>query len=454
MIELSLTEVAPALNAVVLGHDVRFTGCSIDTRQLLPGSLYIALRGQRFDGHDFVHAAQQHGAIALMIDRPVACSVPALRVEDTRKALGALAHFWRQRFQLPLVAITGSNGKTTTKEMLNTILTQQGPVLASQGNFNNEIGVPLTLFELTQQHRYAVIEMGANHAGEIEGLSRMAQPTVAAITQCAPAHLEGFKNIDGVALAKGEIFTHLHAQGTAVINNDDVYAELWSQHIEHTHADQSYTLSRFAINHAAEVKATQIALQPHGSTFSLQTPQGSIDIQLPLLGKHNIMNALAASACALACGCSLEHIQQGLGQIQPVTGRLQHCAGIEHSTLLDDSYNANPASLNAALAALTHHTKPHWLILGDMNELGSRSVVFHRQAGRLAREMGVERLWALGTMSRYAVESFGQGAEHFSHHDDLIQALRTQFVPGATLLIKGSRSMQMEKIVRALRQED
>lgn len=457
MIEFYLSEIAPVLNGIILGHDVQFKGCSTDTRRLIPGSIYIALRGEHFDGHDFVTTAQQQGAVAVLVDRPVACGLPALRVENTRKALGELAQLWRQRFDLPVVAITGSNGKTTTKEMLKAIFTQMGPVLASSGNFNNDIGVPLTLFNLDTTHRYAVIEMGANHAGEIKQLSHMAMPTVATITQCAPAHLEGFQNIDGVALAKGEIFIHLQTGGTAVINHDDVYAELWCRQIAAADADappeSSYLINTFALHRTADVMAQELQLHPDSSDFILQTVRGTIPIHLPLPGKHNVLNALTAGACALACGCSLTVIQQGLQQIQPVAGRLQRYEGFNQTLLIDDSYNANPASLNAALAVLGQHPPPYWLILGDMNELGERSVAFHQQAGRLAREVGVERLWAMGNMSRYAVESFGVGALHFVHHDDLITALRAQLPLGATLLIKGSRSMQMEKVVLALREE-
>lgn len=446
MIELTLTEIAPDLDAVLLGHDIKFTGCNTDTRNLLPGSLYVALRGKRFDGHDFIVDAQQQGASAVMIERPVACALPALRVKDTRLALGKLARLWRQRFTLPVVAITGSNGKTTTKEMVKAILSQQGQVLATQGNLNNEIGVPLTLFNLGTEHRYAVIEMGANHAGEIAYLTQIAQPTIATITQCAPAHLEGFKNVQGVAMAKGEIFSHLSTGGTAVINYDDSYAQLWHK------LAQPYNISSFALNNSAQVTAQPIQLYPDSSQFTLHTLIGEVAIHLPLPGQHNIMNALAASACALACGCSLTIIQQGLENMQPVAGRLQRNRGINGITLIDDTYNANPGSLDAALSILTQNSPPYWLVLGDMNELGPHSAMFHRQAGQQAREAGVERLWTIGNMSRYAVESFGEGACHFTHHHQLIELLRNQVPLGATVLIKGSRGMRMETIVHALQE--
>ncbi|NJO16645.1 MAG: UDP-N-acetylmuramoyl-tripeptide--D-alanyl-D-alanine ligase [Thioploca sp.] len=446
MIELTLTEIAPQLDAVILGHDIKLTGCSTDTRNLLPGSLYVALRGNRFDGHDFVIEAQQQGASAVMIERPVACALPTLRVNDTRTALGKLAQLWRQRFNLPMIAITGSNGKTSTKEMLKAILSQQGQVLATQGNLNNDIGVPLTLFNLGTEHRYAIIEMGANHPGEIAHLTQLAQPTIATITQCAPAHLEGFKNIQGVAMAKGEIFTQLQKGGTAIINNDDSYAQLWHK------LAQYHIINSFALNNPASVTAQSVQLYPDSSQFTLYTPTGEINIHLPLPGQHNVMNALAASTCALACGCTLTTIQQGLQNMQPVAGRLQRYSGIKGITLINDTYNANPGSLAAALSILIQNPPPYWLILGDMNELGPHSAMFHRQAGQQARAAGVERLLAIGKMSRYAVASFGEGACHFTHHHQLIETLHNQVPLGATVLIKGSRGMRMETIVNALQE--
>lgn len=452
MIELYLNEAAQALDAELLGHNVKFKGCSTDTRlHLLPDTLYVALRGKHFDGHEFVKQAQQQGAAAVMVERSINCELPVLRVPNTRKALGNLAYFWRQRFDLPLVAITGSNGKTTTKEMLRAIFAQQGNVLANQGNLNNDIGVPLTLFNLQADHRYAVIEMGANHAGEIANLTHLAKPTVALITQCAPAHLDGFKDIEGVARAKGEIFTGLRNGGTAIINQDDDYADLWLSQLDVIRHSLSLNLSTFALDNPAEVTAHQLHLNDDSSDFILHTNSGDLPIHLPLLGRHNVMNALAATAGALACGCSLPAIQQGLQSIQPVKGRLQRCAGLNHTTLIDDTYNANPTSLNAALAVLKKNPPPHWLVLGDMNELGPHSEVFHRQAGQQAQAMGVQHLYATGSMTRYAVEGFGAGAQHFTEHDDLIDSLRNELPNGATVLIKGSRGMQMEKIVNALR---
>jgi len=450
MIELKLSEIAPALGAIHSGEDVKITGITTDTRKIKAGSLYIALSGERFDGHDFVTAAQEQGASAVIIEKPVNSDLPSLRVTDTRIALGDLAKFWLQRFDLPVIAITGSNGKTTTKEMLKSILSvKTTEVLANEGNLNNDIGVPLTLFNLQAKHRYAVIEMGANHCGEIAYLTNIAQPNCAAITHCAPAHLEGFGSVKGVALTKGEIFSNLKADGVAIINNDDEYATLWKQLAE------PHTVQTFALNNSADVMAVELQQNDNNSNFTLKTNSGEIAIHLPLPGQHNIMNALTASACALACGCSLEEIQQGLQNMQAVKGRLQ-ITKVNNITIIDDTYNANPTSLNAALAILNKHPSPAWLVLGDMNELGSQSANFHKEAGEQAREMGVERLYALGEMSKYAAESFGEGGQHFENHQDLIKSLHNQLSlsPQTTILIKGSRGMQMEKVVKALQEKN
>ena len=452
MIELNLSEIAPALGAIHSGTDVKITGITTDTRKIKAGNLYIALSGERFDGHDFVNTAQEQGASAVIIEKPVSSDLPSLRVTNTRKALGDLAKFWLQRFDLPVIAITGSNGKTTTKEMLKSILsvkTSVAEVLANQGNLNNDIGVPLTLFNLQAQHRYAVIEMGANHKGEIAYLTNIAQPSCATITHCAPAHLEGFGSIKNVALTKGEIFSNLKTDGIAIINNDDEYATLWKQ------LAAPHTIQTFAFNNNADVTATEMQLNDSSSNFTLKTPKGEIAIHLPLPGKHNIMNALTASACALASGCSLAEIQQGLQNMQAVKGRLQ-ITKVNNITLIDDTYNANPTSLNAALAILNKHPSPAWLVLGDMNELGSQSIQFHKQAGKRAQEIGVERLWAIGKLSKHAVEAFGKNAQHFETHEDLVKSIRNQLFlsPQATILIKGSRGMQMEKVVNALQEKN
>lgn len=454
MIELKLSDIADPLGAVLHGEDLTFNGCGTDTRQPLTGKLYVALQGERFDGHDFISQAQTQGAVAFLVDRPVTTSLPYLQVADTRKALGDLAKLWRNRFQIPLVAVTGSNGKTTVKELVKSILAQANPTsagLVTRGNLNNDIGVPLTLLELNSEHRYAVIEMGANHSGEIAYLSKMASPHVAVITQCAPAHLEGFLTVEGVARAKGEIFNGLQAGGTAVINGDDLYASLW-QELVITFCHPTIKIKHFALRAPAEISADELQLNQESSQFILHTPLGKCLIQLLLPGQHNVLNALAASACTLALGCSLADVQQGLQKVHPVKGRLQAKRGLNGITVLDDTYNANPTSLNAALAVLAQYPAPRWLVLGQMKELGPQSPLFHQQVGQLARRSGVESLWTIGELARFATESFGYSATHFDTHHELIDALKKQLTttPGVTILVKGSRSMQMEKIVLAL----
>lgn len=447
MIKLTLSQAAAVLHTQFAGQEQTFHGISTDTRQLSPGMLYVALRGQHFDGHHFLAQAQQQGAIAAIVEQPVTIpNFPTLLVKNTRDALGALAKFWRQQFNIPVIAITGSNGKTTTKEMVNAIFSQQGNGLATQGNLNNEIGVPLTLFRLGAEHHYAVIEMGANHAGEISYLTQLAHPKVAVITQCAPSHLEGFKTLDGVAHAKGEIFSGLSEQGVAVINADDSYQNLWRE-LAHPHQILSFGLTA-----DAQVTAKNIQLTATGSEFTLSSAKGEILIQLPVLGQHNIMNALAASAVALACELPLTVIRDGLKTIQSVKGRLQPKTAQNNNLLLDDTYNANPTSLKAALEVLMQYPAPRWLVLGDMNELGQDSAQLHRDSGELARSLGVERLWTTGTMGQHAAASFGTQAQHFPAQAELITALQHEFAQqrDVTVLIKGSRGMKMEHVVQAL----
>lgn len=463
MIVFSLADSVPALNARLLGDSVTVTGCSTDTRSLHTGNLFIALRGKHFDGHQFLTEAAQQGAAALLVDRPCDSPLPQLIVDDTLVALGALARWWRERLPLRhVVAITGSNGKTTVKEMVGAILSTQGATFATQGNLNNDIGVPLTLFQLSPNHEYAVIEMGASTIGDIARLTQLAQPSVATITQCAPAHLEGFGDIEGVARTKGEIFQGLQPQGVSVINADDVFADFWRglvSTLNQGSLNANYHASRpvmtFALDTpAADVTATHMQLTPNGSEFVLKTGVGEVPIRLALAGRHNVMNALNAAACALACGCSLEAIQQGLHNMPPVKGRLQLIAGLQGSVLLNDTYNANPTSLNAALMVLATYQTPRWLVLGDMKELGNRSVDFHQQAGRLARELGIDRVWTTGELAQYTAEAFGETARHFKEQSALIAALREALTTPVCILVKGSRSMQMEHVINALKAGD
>lgn len=443
---MALTAAARSIGAGLTGRDLEFRGCSTDSRTTVPGELFIAIKGELFDGHDFVETAGQRGACAALVEKEVATQLPLLVVGNTRQAMGKLAHHWRKSFTVPVVAVTGSNGKTTVKEMLVNILSLQAPVLATQGNLNNDIGVPLTLFGFGDEHRFAVIEMGANHPGEILWLSEITQPTVSLITQCAPAHLEGFGTVERVAMAKAEIFSGLDKNGVAVINADDDFAGMWRE------KTKTFRQISFGLDQGADVTARLItaAAAGDGTDFVLRTPAGEIDISLKLLGRHNVMNALAASACATGLNIGLDVIRQGLQKIRPVKGRLQRKTGINHSTVIDDTYNANPASLTAALNVLKPFAGRHWLALGDMGELGTGAEALHAEAGKIAKRSGMERLFAIGPLSTAAVRTFGDGAKHFTDITRLVAQVRAEITSDVTILVKGSRAMQMERVVRGL----
>jgi UDP-N-acetylmuramoyl-tripeptide--D-alanyl-D-alanine ligase len=448
MIGMQLSEAARLLNAQHHGADVVFSGISTDTRTLKAQNLFVALQGTQFDGHHFLRQAGKQGAAAVLVSQLSDVSLPALEVVDTRRALGRLASVWRRRFSLPLIAVTGSNGKTTVKEMVAAILKRCGTVLVTQGNLNNDIGLPLTLLQLDVQHRYAVIEMGANHSGEIANLTDIAAPTVGLITNAGPAHLEGFGTLEGVARAKGELFAGLSEQGIAVLNHDDPHAPLWRELI-----GKRRSLS-FGLQHPADVSA-EWEPDAHGSFIRMSTPQGRIETKLPLPGGHNVLNALAASAAALAAGAKLTDIQSGLETMQSVAGRLQIKPGIHDSTVIDDTYNANPASLAAAIEVLAKYPTAKWLVLGDMAELGTDAALLHEQAGRQARALSIDRLFACGDLSRGAVQHFSATGQHFATQQELINALQSTLknTHGVTLLVKGSRSAQMEHVVTALTQQ-
>jgi UDP-N-acetylmuramoyl-tripeptide--D-alanyl-D-alanine ligase len=447
MIQMLLSEAAEILSAGLNAGDLQFRGCSTDTRTLPEGALFIALRGENFDGHDFLDKAIERGASAAMLERePGESTFPAIIVDNTRMAMGDLARAWRSNFTLPVIAITGSNGKTTVKEMLTSILSRTAEVLSTHGNLNNDIGVPLTLFGLHGKHKFAVIEMGANHPGEITNLATITKPNVALITLCSPTHIEGFGSIDGVAAAKAEIFSGLLPDGIAIINADDKYASSWKQK-----ASPCNQLS-FAVNSAADITGRYLELDSHGasSQFVLTTPGGEVSVELKLLGKHNIRNALAAAACCVALDISLEQIKEGLELMQPVKGRMQSKAGLKNTRIIDDTYNANPASLEAAVQAAGETSTRCWLVLGDMGELGDEAVSLHQKAGEIARSSGMERLYTLGHLGQHAVENFGEGARHFTDRDVLIKTLENELEEGLTVLVKGSRSMAMEHVVNAL----
>lgn len=445
---MNLSQAAQVLGGRLVGDDCLFTAVSSDSRQISAGDLFVALRGENFDGAKFVAGAVQDGAVAALVNADSYCaavSCPQILVEDTKLALGQLAAYWRRQFQLPLVGITGSNGKTSVKEMLSSILREQTAdaeaVLATKGNLNNDIGLPLTLLKLRSHHQYAVIEMGMNHPGEIDYLTRIAGPSVALINNAGSAHLAGLGTVESVARAKGEIFAGLTDNGCAILNADDDFADLWRGLVI-----GKSTLT-FGLDHPADICATWQPLI-FGSRISATTPVGQVVIEINVPGIHNVRNALAATAAALALKIPLKIIAAGLGNFAGVAGRLQRKAALRGAVLLDDTYNANPASLHAALAVLAQQRGKKILVLGDMGELGADAAHFHAEIGAEARQLGIDYLLALGDLSSYAVDEFGTGASHFSHLEELLTQLENYLDTETTVLVKGSRFMKMERVVQ------
>jgi UDP-N-acetylmuramoyl-tripeptide--D-alanyl-D-alanine ligase len=442
----TLSWIAQRLDARLTGADATFERVVTDTRDLRAGDLFVALRGERHDGHDFLHQAAQSGAAGALVERRHAIDLPQIEVPDTLNGLQRAAVAWRERYAEPVVAVTGSNGKTTTKQMMATIFRARGPVLATRGNLNNHIGVPLTLLELRPEHRTAVIEMGANHAGEIARLAGFARPDVGIVTQAGDAHLEGFGSREGVARAKGELFAALGRDGIAIINADDAYAPLWRE--------MARTSSRieFGMQGSADVVAEDLyELEGgEGTEFSLRTPTGQATVRLPLPGRHNVMNALAAAAGATALGLVPELIADGLSAVEPVQGRVRWKRTRSGAQLIDDSYNANPSSLRAGLALLARSSGQRWVVLGDMAELGPQAAELHRQCGAAAREEGIDRLFAAGRYAGEYAQGFGAGSEAFADVEPLVRRLQDSVDASVTLLVKGSRSARMERVVAAL----
>ena len=451
MISLNLQQTAKAVNGDYQGENIVFKGCSTDSRNLQGGELFVALKGERFDAHDFIDQVLEQGASAVLVEHINNTEMPAVIVKDTRLAMGDLAKAWRNEFTLPVVAITGSNGKTTVKEMVAAILAQGVEVLVTKGNLNNDIGVPLTLFNLDVEHEYAVIEMGANHAGEIDYLSGLAQPQVAVITQCAPAHLEGFGSIQGVAEAKSEIFNGLSEDGVAIINADDDYADYWRER-----SANNKQIS-FAIRKPADVYATEIQQRQDsiGKEFIMHYGDDRQRIRLNVAGEHNVMNALAAAACVLALGINLSQISKGLETMQGVKGRLQQKSGLNDSLIIDDTYNANPTSLKAAMEVLVSLNKESFLVLGDMGELGDDAELIHYQAGQEAKELKIQNLYTVGELSKEAIKGFNENtnsasAKHFGNKAELVADLKQHLNKDSVVLVKGSRTMAMEEVVTGI----
>jgi UDP-N-acetylmuramoyl-tripeptide--D-alanyl-D-alanine ligase len=443
MMAMQLSEAAGVLQGRISGDDVAFRGISTDTRTPARGALFFALQGPNFDGHAFLDDARRQGAVAAAVSHRCDSPMPQVEVKDTRLALGQLGEYWRRKFSIPVVAITGSNGKTTVRAMTESILSGCGRALSTQGNLNNDIGLPLTLARLGPEDRFAVLEMGANHHGEIDYLAGLAHPTIAVVTNAGPAHLEGFGDLQGVARAKGELFARLEADGVAVINADDAFAPLWRELAGHCHVVD------FGLDNDAAVSAEWKG-DTGGSDVRIKTADGEIDVRLPLPGKHNVMNALAACAVSMAAGATLATVKRGLESLSAVAGRFNVYKLPGDITLIDDTYNANPESLNAALNVLSLADTDSWLVLGDMGELGETGAALHADAGRKARAAGVSRLYALGELAGHAAEAFAGPGGAYASMDDLLAALHADLSGPLHILVKGSRSMRMERVVAAL----
>jgi len=424
--------------------NAELSGICTDTRDLKPGSLFIAIAGEHFDGHDFIKEAETGGALAAVVTRAIdGVRIPQFVVPDTLQALAKIAAAHRQGMHCPIIALTGSNGKTTVKEMIAAILPL--PSHATKGNLNNHIGAPLSVLQLNSQHRYAVFELGANHIGEIAHTVAIVQPDVTLINNIAPAHVAGFGSIDGVARAKGEIHQGLSPAGIAVVNEDDAYAHFWDDIL----ADKKVLY--FSANHTADIYAQDVRLDAHGrGQFSLIIPSGRADIELQIPGLHNVRNALAAAACCHAVGIGIKELQQGLNYFKGVKGRLTVLAGKNQSTIIDDTYNANLRSVLAALEVLADRPGKKIFVFGDMGELGAWAAQHHREVGLAARRLGIDMLLSCGSMSLITAQAFGEGGEHFASKDELVLNLLGKLAPDTTVLVKGSRSSAMEKIVDKL----
>ena len=430
------------------GADVRFAAVGTDSRADCTEQLFIALRGERFDGHEYVAAAQAAGAVAAMVDHPLPLDLPQWVVADTRLGLGRLAAIWRDRFPGRVIAITGSNGKTTVKEMIAAILAQAGRVRATVGNLNNDIGMPLTLLRARDED-FLVLEMGANHPGEIGYMTDIARPEVALITNAGRAHLEGFGTVDGVAQAKGEIVRGLSAEGVFVVGGDSPYTPLWRE------LAGGRRMLTFALDGAGEVQAMSEGIRVDWdadgfrTVFTATHDHGDLALTLRLAGRHNVRNARAATAVALALGNEADAIRAGLASLQPVNGRLypRRCQGLG---IIDDTYNANPDSIAAAIEVLAGLAGRRWLVLGDLGELGPDAARLHEEIGALARAAGIERLVTVGGLSVGASRTFGEGAQHFDDQTALIAGLKSELRADDRVLVKGSRLARMERIVEAL----
>ncbi|WP_346799285.1 UDP-N-acetylmuramoyl-tripeptide--D-alanyl-D-alanine ligase [Halomonas sp. Bachu 37] len=446
----TLARASQALGETLTSHDVALNSIVTDTRRLSPGALFVALEGERFDGHEFLAQAREAGAAAAVVSRKVDDPLPQLLCSDTRLALGLLAREQRRAWGKKLVAITGNSGKTTVKEILAHLLGGRQQVLATEGNLNNDIGAPLTLLRLSDEHRAAVVELGANHLGEIAWTTALALPQVAVITNVTGAHVGEFGGMGRIAQAKAEILGGLAADGLAVLNSDDAYFTTWKS------LAAPRKVCSFGLNNDAMVTANALSCDASGRyAFTLVAEGVELGrVTLPLLGRHNVSNALAAAAAALALGLDGKRLVERLGSVTTLPGRLCVVSGVRGTRLLDDTYNANPGAMHAALETLAELPGPHWCALGAMGELGEASASLHAEVGRRARELDIERLFTIGEAARPAAQAFGPAAQHFDDHAALVRHLINSLPSGASVLVKGSRSAGMEAVVSALRTDE
>ncbi|MEI6860164.1 MAG: UDP-N-acetylmuramoyl-tripeptide--D-alanyl-D-alanine ligase [Shewanella sp.] len=445
MIPLNLSVICQRLNARLVGADGEFHHVSTDSRAILEQTLFVALKGDKFDGHDFANSAVKNGATALLVDHQLSLNISQLIVKDTLKAMGELAAYLKELIQPKSVALTGSNGKTSVKEMVATILSQRHKVLYTAGNFNNEVGVPLTLLRLEADDEFGVFELGANHMGEIDHSSSLVKPDVALVNNVASAHLEGFGSLAGVASAKSEIFNHLASTGTAVINADDPFASVMMS------ASTNFTQLTFGVESVADIQASDLQISPMGGyRFKLSYLQEVVLVTLPLPGRHQVSNALAATAICISFGLTLDEIKLGLSLLVPVKGRML-TTQLGRIRVIDDSYNANPASVTAAIDLLQEVEGHRCLVLGDLGELGDNASLLHSELGELTKQRGLDSLYTLGSLSANASRAFGGNGYIILEClvENLIENIK-QLQGDVTVLVKGSRSAKMERVVEAL----
>lgn len=444
---ITCAEICNFLKLPFNGNDVAFNAVSTDTRTIQPGALFVAIQGKNFDGHDFLDVAIQQGAAGVVVSKPYTANVPVLQVSDTLWAYGQIAAMHRAKFNIPMVGITGSCGKTSVKGMITAILQQVGTVLSPPGSFNNEIGLPKTLLELNAEHKYAVLEMGARKPGDIKYLMDLVNPNITVVNNVAPAHTETFGSIDAIAQTKGEIYRCLGPNGTAIINVDDQYAPYWLSSLT------TQKIITFGLEHTADVTCAYIVEEHHRIKMELVTDQGTTQVLLPVLGIHNVMNALAAAAIARALDVSMDDIKAGLENFKTVTRRMELRKGKHGAKVIDDSYNANPNAMRFAVDVLAKQPGRKIMVIGDMLELGAESAERHKVLGQQIKAAGIDLLLAFGDFTRLAVEQFGSNAKFFTDKNELITYLAAMLDPSTVVLVKGSHGMRLNEVVSAITQE-